>query len=59
MKLHIKNGRVIDPASGKSFDDNRRFIDAISWLSDVDRRKIFETNARKVYARLGVPTARA
>jgi len=50
---------TIDPASGKSFDDNRRFIDAISWLSDADRRKIFETNVRKVYARLGVPTARA
>jgi 4-oxalmesaconate hydratase len=50
---------TIDPASGKSFDDNRRFIDAISWLSEADRQKIFETNARKVYARLGVLTARA
>ena len=50
---------TIDPASGKSFDDNRRFIDAISWLSEADRQKIFETNARKVYARLGVTTARA
>jgi 4-oxalmesaconate hydratase len=50
---------AIDPASGKSFDDNRRFIDAISWLSEADRQKIFETNARKVYARLGVVRARA
>ena len=38
---------TIDPASGKSFDDNRRFIDAISWLNEADRQKIFETNARK------------
>ena len=50
---------TIDPASGKSFDDNRRFIDAISWLSEADRQNIFETNARKVYARLGVMAARA
>jgi 4-oxalmesaconate hydratase len=41
-----------DPATGKSFDDNRRFIDAIAWLTDEDRRKIFEGNARKVYPRM-------
>jgi 4-oxalmesaconate hydratase len=48
---------AIDPASGRSFDDNRRFIDAIPWLTEHDRRKIFEDNARKVYARLDARTA--
>jgi 4-oxalmesaconate hydratase len=41
---------AIDPATGRSFDDNRRFIDAIPWLTEHDRKKIFEENARKVYA---------
>jgi 4-oxalmesaconate hydratase len=41
-----------DPATGKSFDDNRPFIDAIPWLTDQDRKKIFEENARKAYPRL-------
>jgi 4-oxalmesaconate hydratase len=47
-----------DPATGKSFDDNRPFIDAISWLTDQDRSKIFEGNARKAYPRLDVALAR-
>ncbi|HTI42146.1 MAG TPA: amidohydrolase family protein [Vicinamibacterales bacterium] len=47
-----------DPATGKSFDDNGRFIDAISWLTDQDRSKIFEGNARKAYPRLDVALAR-
>ena len=41
-----------DPATGRSFDDNRRFIDAIAWLTDEDRRKIVEGNARKAYPRM-------
>jgi 4-oxalmesaconate hydratase len=41
-----------DPATGKSFDDNRRFIDAIAWLTDADRQKIFQGNARKAYPRM-------
>jgi hypothetical protein len=44
---------TIDPATGRSFDDNRRFIDAIAWLTEGDRKKIFEENARKAYPRLG------
>jgi len=46
-----------DPSTGKSFDDNRRFLDAIGWLTDEDRRKIFEGNARKAYPRLTVPAS--
>ena len=48
---------AIDPATGRSFDDNRRFIEAIPWLTEHDRRKIFEDNARKAYPRLGAPAA--
>ena len=40
--------RGIDPMTGHSYDDTKRMIDAAS-LSEEDRRKIFETNARKVY----------
>jgi 4-oxalmesaconate hydratase len=40
--------RGTDPMTGHSYDDTKRFIDAAR-LSDEDRRKIFETNARKVY----------
>lgn len=47
-----------DPATGRSFDDNRRFIDAISWLSEADRQKIFEANAMKAYPRLGAASRR-
>ena len=49
---------AIDPATGRSFDDNRRFIDAIPWLTEQDRRKIFEDNARKAYPRLRAPAAK-
>jgi 4-oxalmesaconate hydratase len=41
-----------DPQTGKYFDDTRVYIDAIPWLSDADRQKLFEGNARRVYPRL-------
>jgi 4-oxalmesaconate hydratase len=43
---------AIDPATGRSFDDNRRFIDAIQSLTGQDRKKIFEDNAWNAYPRL-------
>jgi len=43
---------VIDPATGRSFDDNRPLVDAVPWLTEADRAKIFEGTARKVYPRL-------
>ena len=46
-----------DPATGRSFDDNRRLIDHIPSLTELDRKKIFEDNARKAYPRLGAPAA--
>lgn len=44
--------RGIDPETGNHFDDTKRYIDAVSWLTDADRKKIYEDNARKVYPRL-------
>jgi 4-oxalmesaconate hydratase len=44
--------RGIDPETGQFFDDTKRYVDAVSWLSDSERRKIYEGNARKVFSRL-------
>jgi 4-oxalmesaconate hydratase len=43
--------RGIDPQTGHYFDDTKRYLDAIDWVSAGDKRKIFETNARRVYSR--------
>jgi 4-oxalmesaconate hydratase len=48
----------IDPETGHYFDDTRRYIDAIEWLSDADRQRIFEDNARAVYGRLSAQLER-
>ena len=44
--------RSIDPETGHYFDDTKRYVDAIPWLTEDARRKIFEGNARRVYSRL-------
>ena len=44
--------RGIDPETGHYFDDTKRYILGNTTLSDEDRRKIFENNARRVYGRL-------
>ena len=41
----------IDPTTGHYFDHTRRYIDANTAISDKDRHKIFEGNARRVYSR--------
>ena len=43
--------RGIDPQTGQYFDDTKRYLDALP-LSDEDRYKVFEGNARRVYPRL-------
>jgi 4-oxalmesaconate hydratase len=50
--------RGIDPETGYCYDDTKRYIDAVDWLSGADRDKIFHGNARKVYGRLGERTKR-
>jgi 4-oxalmesaconate hydratase len=41
-----------DPDTGEYFDDTKRYVDGIASLTDEDRHKIYETNARRVYPRL-------
>lgn len=50
--------RGIDPDTGHHYDDTRRYVDQLQSLSEADRQKIFEGNARRVFGRLGNRTAR-
>lgn len=45
--VHVK-----DPDTGDWVDNTRPYVEAIEWLTDDDRHKIFEGNARRVYSRL-------
>ena len=42
----------VDPETGFDYDDTKRYIDQVNGLSDEQRYKIFEGNARNVYPRL-------
>jgi len=44
--------RGIDPETGHAYDDTRRYIEASTLLSDADKLKVYEGNARRVYPRL-------
>ena len=44
--------RGIDPESGHSYDDTKRYIEATPNLDETDRRRVYEGNARRVYPRL-------
>ena len=48
--------RGIDPETGQYFDDTRKYLDALP-LSEADRYRIFEGNARRVFPRLGTALA--
>jgi 4-oxalmesaconate hydratase len=48
----------IDPETGFHFDDTRRYVDQVKALSDDERYRIFEGNARRVYPRLDRALAR-
>jgi len=50
--------RGIDPDTGHHYDDTRRYVDQLRTLSESDRTKIFEGNARRVFPRLGARSAR-
>ncbi|WP_163269469.1 amidohydrolase family protein [Chelativorans alearense] len=47
--------RAVDPETGHQFDDTKRYIEASPHLTDADRAKIFEGNARRVFTRLKLP----
>jgi len=40
-----------DPDTGQYFDDTKRYVDRLP-MSEGDRRKVYELNARRVYPRL-------
>ena len=44
--------RGIDPETGHHYDDTKRYIDGLPGLSEEDRYKILEGNARRVYPAL-------
>jgi 4-oxalmesaconate hydratase len=44
--------RGIDPNTGHYYDDTKKYVDQVKSLSEADRYKIFEGNARRVYPRL-------
>jgi 4-oxalmesaconate hydratase len=48
---------TVDPRTGRYFDDNKPSVDAIAWLTEADRKKIFEENAKKAYPRLAAALA--
>jgi 4-oxalmesaconate hydratase len=43
--------RGIDPETGHHYDDTKRYIEAAQVDAEA-RRRIYETNARRVYPRL-------
>src|SRR5581483_12274285 len=51
---------AVDPNTGRWFDDTKPYVDNIPWLTDSDRQKLFEDNARRVYSRLSahLPSSR-
>jgi len=49
--------RGIDPETGHYYDDTKRYIDKVDWLSAADREKIFSGNVRKVYPRFAARAA--
>jgi predicted TIM-barrel fold metal-dependent hydrolase len=42
-------GSSINPRTGQAMDDLRPHIEGFSFLSDTDKKNIFEMNARKLY----------
>jgi 4-oxalmesaconate hydratase len=40
---------VKDPRTGRWLDETRFTIEAIEWLTDADKKAIFEDNARKLF----------
>ena len=44
----------IDPQTGFNYDDTKRYVDNVDWLSDAERKAIFEDNVQNVFSRLKV-----
>jgi 4-oxalmesaconate hydratase len=50
--------RGVDPETGFHWDDTKRYVDALD-LTELERQKVFEGNARSVYPRLDARLAAA
>lgn len=50
-------GSAKHPDTGRWLDDTRPVIESIDWLTEQDKRNIFEENARRVHSRLAVAAA--
>jgi 4-oxalmesaconate hydratase len=44
--------RGIDPETGHYYDDTKNFVDQVSWLSDAQRKAVYEDNIYRVFPRL-------
>ena len=44
--------RGVDKRTGRYFDDTKPYVDGVPGITEADKAKIFEGNARKVYPRL-------
>ncbi len=44
-------GSARDPISGRDYDDMKPVIESIGWLTEAQRKDIFECNCRRVYPR--------
>lgn len=53
------SGSTLNPLTGHDFDDLKPVIDKIDFLTDSERRAVFEDNARAVFPRLVVGAAAA
>lgn len=49
-------GAKLDPRTGRWYDDVKPLIEGISWLTEQDRKRIFEENALRVFTRLKTPS---
>jgi 4-oxalmesaconate hydratase len=49
-------GTYRDPATGKMLDDLKPVIESISWMTDQDRKNVFEDVVRQVFPRFKDPT---
>jgi hypothetical protein len=43
---------AIDPKTGRNFEDLVPIFKSIDWLTDEERQKITEDNAKKVFSRI-------
>jgi len=47
----VGTAKVVDPETGKPFENTASFVEDIEWLTAEDKEKIFAGNARKLYTR--------